>query len=72
MGNKKIDILLWATQGVRGHKICSQYICRKAINKWQIKMRTNCFSVDTPLNSFENDKAAVTNSEANACRRIYF
>lgn len=26
MGNKKRDILLWMTQGVRGHKICSQYI----------------------------------------------
>lgn len=72
MGNKKRDILLWVTQSVRGHKICSQYLCRKAINKWQIKMRTNRFNVDTPLNIFENDKAVVMNSEANAYRGIYF
>jgi hypothetical protein len=60
------------TPGVRGHKIWSQYVCRIAINKLQIKMRTNCFGADTPLNSFENDKAAVTNSEANMYRGIYF
>jgi len=35
-------------------------------------MRTNRFNVDTPLNIFENDKAVVMNSEANAYRGIYF
>lgn len=56
------------TQSVHEHKICSQYICRIVINKWQIKIRTNCFSADTPSNSFENDIAAVTNSETNVYR----
>jgi len=35
-------------------------------------MRTNCFSADTPSNSFENDEAAVTNSEANVYRGTDF
>lgn len=35
------------------------YVDKLLILKWQIKIRTNCMSADTPLNCFENAKAAV-------------